>query len=75
MKRYVVINIGCLECGDDSTLVGVYDTQEKANKAIDKSYEQIKKRGEVGRTSPQSFEIEIDAIPYPDCSTPPKEQN
>jgi len=31
MKKYVVINIGCIECGVSSNIVGVFDNEEKAN--------------------------------------------
>lgn len=32
MKRYLVFNIGCLECNVTSNVVGVYDTKEEAEK-------------------------------------------
>lgn len=30
--KYIVINIGCIECGVSSNLVGVYDNKIKADK-------------------------------------------
>lgn len=30
--QYIVMEIGCLECGNDSTLVGVYKNLEDARK-------------------------------------------
>ena len=33
MKRFLVFNIGCIECGVSSDVVGVYDTKEEADKA------------------------------------------
>ena len=35
MKRYMVFNIGCIECGVDSDVVGLYDTEEEANKVAE----------------------------------------
>ena len=31
MKRYIVVNIGCIECGVSSNIVGVFDDDIKAN--------------------------------------------
>ena len=33
MKRFLVFNIGCIECGVSSNVVGLYDTEDEANKA------------------------------------------
>lgn len=30
MEKYVVVNIGCIECGVSSNIVGVYSQKEKA---------------------------------------------
>ena len=32
MKRFLVFNIGCIECGVSSDVVGLYDTKEEADK-------------------------------------------
>ena len=32
MKRFLVFNVGCIECGVSSNVVGMYDTQEEADK-------------------------------------------
>jgi hypothetical protein len=32
---YVVLDLGCAECGESSNILGIYTTQEKAKKAID----------------------------------------
>lgn len=31
MKKYIVVNIGCIECGVSSNIVGVFDSDIKAN--------------------------------------------
>lgn len=33
MSHYVVMDIGCLECGESTELVGVYATTEEAHRA------------------------------------------
>ncbi len=30
-ERWVVVNIGCIECGVSSNIVGVFDSKERAN--------------------------------------------
>ena len=32
MKKYIVVNIGCIECKVSSKIVGVFDSKKKANK-------------------------------------------
>jgi len=32
--KYIVVDIGCLECGVPSDIVGVFDDKEKANKIV-----------------------------------------
>ena len=31
MKKYIVVAIGCIECEVDSSIIGVFDSEEKAN--------------------------------------------
>lgn len=31
MPKYLVMNIGCIECGVSSNIVGIFNTEEKAN--------------------------------------------
>lgn len=33
---YIVVNIGCIECGVSSQIVGVYETKEEAQSIADK---------------------------------------
>ena len=37
MKKYLVFDVGCLECGQDSQPVGIFDTKEEAEQSK-KSY-------------------------------------
>ena len=34
--KYVVVDIGCLECCNDSKLIGIYDSKEKAEEIAKK---------------------------------------
>lgn len=36
MKRYLVFDIGCIECGESSKAVGLFKTKAEANKAVKK---------------------------------------
>lgn len=40
MKVFVVVEIGCLECGEESQLLGVYLSEEEARRkhVIDEGY-------------------------------------
>lgn len=35
-KQYLVFDIGCIECEEESAVVGVYTTRKKAKEAINK---------------------------------------
>ena len=36
MKSYLVFDIGCIECGEESKPVGVFSSKKEAQKAVDK---------------------------------------
>ena len=42
---YVLIDIGCIECGEESDLVGIYSTRLKAEIAREYIFEYLKPRG------------------------------
>ena len=35
MKMYPAFDIGCIECGESSQPVGLYETKEEAEKAVE----------------------------------------
>lgn len=37
-KRWLVFDIGCIECGEESQPVGTYETREEAEKALNEYY-------------------------------------
>lgn len=56
MKRFLVMNIGCIECGVSSGVVGVFATQGEADKAAEKCQEQLHWR-EGGQNSFEVFDL------------------
>lgn len=55
MKKYILINIGCHECGVGHEVVGVYRTEEEAEKVASKQ----KEWRDGGQSVPEVFEVEI----------------
>ena len=53
---YIVMDIGCLECGVSTEVVGVFDTREAAEAARDARTEETKNWREGGQTSAEVFE-------------------
>lgn len=35
VKRWLAFDIGCIECGEDSDVIGTFDTQAEAEEACD----------------------------------------
>ena len=56
MKKYILVNIGCIECGVSSNIVGVFDNEEKANKLAEEYDTKFSWR-EGGQNSFKVFEI------------------
>lgn len=34
-RKYLAMDIGCIECGEDSRVIGIYDTQAEAEEAVE----------------------------------------
>lgn len=56
MKKYILVNIGCIECGVSSNIVGVFDNKEKAEELGKLCYEKYGWR-EGGENSFEIFEM------------------
>lgn len=39
MTIYIAMDIGCIECGAESSLIGIYNDREEAQKICDELYE------------------------------------
>ena len=60
--KYVVVNIGCLECGVSSNIVGVFENKEKAKLIAEKCSDKFSWRN-GGENSFEVFELpEIDIV-------------
>ena len=59
---YIVVNIGCIECGVSSNVVLLTEDKEKANKVCNQCGEKYEWR-EGGQNSFQVFEVLMDTIP------------
>lgn len=57
MKKYMVFNVGCIECGVSSGVVGLYDTQEEADKVAATCQDKLHWR-ESGQNSFEVFDLE-----------------
>lgn len=55
MKKYILIDIGCHECGVDSEYKGIFDSEEEAQKEGKK----LSGKRDGGQTIAQVFEIDI----------------
>lgn len=62
MKRYILVNIGCIECGVSSNIVGIFDDDIKANEIAAKLNDTHTWR-EGGQNSYEVFQMpEINVI-------------
>jgi len=46
--KYVVLDIGCIECGEQSAILGIFDDKKKAQKVRDK-YSEIQENNWTGQ--------------------------
>lgn len=58
MKRWIVIDVGCHECGVNSEVVGSYATENEARLAAEERSEETEEWRD-GQSIPQVFEIEV----------------
>lgn len=56
INRYLVFNIGCIECGVSSNVVGTYPTLKEANKVCGKVDEELGWR-EGGQNAFEVFDL------------------
>lgn len=56
MKRFMVFNVGCIECGVSSNVVGLYDTQEEADRVAAVCYDKLGGR-EGGQNNFEVFDL------------------
>jgi hypothetical protein len=57
---YVAVDIGCIECGESSNVIGIFTDKEKAEQALD-THEKYQAKHWHGQHSFEIFEVsEID---------------
>ena len=64
MKGYLVFDVGCIECGEDSSAVGLYHSEQEAQDAIDGYLDPNHSWGRdgwFGQHSVEIFEVDIPA--------------
>lgn len=59
MKLFVVVDIGCIECGAGSAVLGVF-TEEKRAQSVCDDHEQRQKNDWHGQHSFEIFPIDVD---------------
>lgn len=62
MKVFVAVDIGCIECGEDSGVIGIFKTEAAAQQAIQEYVNPDApwgKEGRVGQHSEEIFEAEV----------------
>lgn len=55
--KYLAFDIGCIECGEDSAVVGIYDTHDEAKAAISAYVDGSGSWGRAGWHGQHSVEV------------------
>ena len=64
MKMFLAFDIGCIECGETSEVIGVYPTREQAEAACQQWCQPGQRWGREGRIGQHSEEVfEVDVPP------------
>ncbi len=53
LNLYLAFDVGCIECGEESSVVGIFNTKEEAERACRKA----EKKQEKNWTGQHSFEV------------------
>lgn len=72
MSRYILVNIGCIECGVSSAIVGVFDDEAKANAIAEGLYDTHGWR-EGGQNSFEVFPMPDLNVIAPEYAAPDRE--
>jgi len=58
LKRWLAFDVGCIECGESSAVIGVYGTETEASAAAQVAAEK-QQRDWHGQHSMEVFEIDV----------------
>lgn len=67
---WIVVNIGCIECGVSSQIVGVFDDEAVANDTASRMYKEFNWR-EGGQNAFEVFPMPATNVVHPDYAIPP----
>ena len=59
--KYVVVDIGCIECGEQSRVPGIFTNKKEAEK-VAKKYEEIQSNNWCGQHCFEIFEVKEENI-------------
>ena len=59
--KYVVLDIGCIECGEQSAILGIFDNKQKAKEVMEK-YEKIQSSNWTGQHHFEIMEVKEENI-------------
>lgn len=59
--KYVVLDIGCIECGEQSAILGIFDDEKKA-KEVMKKYDKIQSDNWTGQHYFEIVEVKEENI-------------
>lgn len=60
--KYVVVDIGCIECGEASSVLGIFDKETEAKKIL-KQFSKIQSDNWTGQHYFEIFEVRQENIP------------
>ena len=66
--KYVVVDIGCIECGEESGVLGIF-TDEKEAVKVAKKYEEIQTKNWRGQHYFEIFEVKEEDVEVYDEET------
>ena len=66
--KYVVVDIGCIECGEQSGVLGIFTNEEEAEK-VAKKYKEIQSNNWCGQHSFEIFEVKEEDVEVYDEET------
>lgn len=58
MRRYLALDVGCLECGETTSVVGLYDTETEARAALQHA-ENAQQQNWTGQHDFVSFDLQL----------------
>lgn len=61
MMKYIVLDIGCIECGEESAILGIFDNKQKAEEVMEK-YDKIQSNNWHGQHYFEIIEVKEENV-------------